>query len=344
METCGISICTVDWKAYHGGGNARFTLPTMIYAYQQPTFSKLVRTVAAYKRARECSMGVKPRFHRLLIGATGTGKSYLAGKVGRDLNWQVFEINMASWIVLGARQTPTWENLVVWLCNNAGLPKIIVLDEIDKINGSDSWTRYLRAEIFDLLDGKVTQQTEKEDYDLSVAAKSLNETLIFGCGAFQDAFEASPSLGFKSEPNKPLTSNDISKHLPRELVNRFDSELLILPELTRKDYEKMLEDVRPNVPSAVYDHIEAMGAQQIELALDNKTSARFIENLVAQAFYTLSATDVTSPVPAKEPEPEPEPEFDPWELSGEELEPEQAEDVDTCERMSLLEKIGLQKS
>jgi hypothetical protein len=266
----------------------------MIYSYQRQVYEKLRRTVAAHKRSREHNMGVKPRFHRLVIGPSGSGKSHIAGLVGRELKWNVLEINTGSWIVLGAKETPTWKGVVEWLIESEGAPRMIILDEIDKIQGHDSWTRYLRAELFDLLDGKVTQHTEDPAFPQALAQRFLQDTLIIGCGAFQEAFDQRPEVGFNGKDQTPSTSRDIAKYLQRELVNRFDSELLILPELAREDYQKMISDIRPHVPSAAYDIIDSIAESKIDDAVANKTSARFVESLLASAFYELSADDIIS--------------------------------------------------
>ena len=261
----------------------------MIYDYQKPVYDKLVRTAVAHNAMLGEKLPVRARFHRLVIGESGSGKSYLAEQVGKELNWNTLKINTASWVVLGARETPTWHKIVQWLCDGDKAPRLLILDEVDKVEGSDSWTRYLRAELFDLLDGHVTQQTFDDDVSEITARKELKKLLVFACGAFQVAFETKPTMGFNGKEQTPNSSNHLAQHLQRELVNRFDNELLVLPELKEKDYMDMIHQLVHHLPSAHFDLLLEFGKKRIPEAVNTKSAARFIENVLAEVYYHLTA-------------------------------------------------------
>ena len=257
----------------------------MIYDYQQEAYQKLFRTAIAHKIALRKTLPVQPRFHKLIIGSSGSGKTHLAKKVAEVLNWRVLTLNMAGWVVLGAREVPTWHTVGEWLSESQpDEPQMIILDEIDKVSGADSWTRYLRAEVYSLVDGLVPPQVMPKDVSPQTFKEAIRQTLIFGCGAFQDAFEAKPSAGFVSSIEYPTRSNDLAKHLARELVNRFDSEIIILPHLTEKDYARIVDETLPKLPDDISKIVKKIAPGMIEDAVLNKSGARFIENLISAAY------------------------------------------------------------
>jgi hypothetical protein len=257
----------------------------MIYDYQQEAYQKLFRTAIAHKIAMGKDLPVSPRFHKLVIGPSGSGKTHLAKRVAQVLNWRVLTLNMAGWVVLGARETPTWHTVAEWLSeSHPDEPQMIILDEIDKVWGQDSWTRYLRAEVYSLVDGLVPPQVIPPNIGGDTFRDSIKQTLIFGCGAFQDAFEVKPTAGFSSTIDLPSSSNDLSKHLARELVNRFDSEIIILPDLKENDYQKMVDEALPTIPDDIGKIIKRIAPKLIDQAVTNKSGARFMENLLSSAY------------------------------------------------------------
>jgi AAA+ superfamily predicted ATPase len=257
----------------------------MIYDYQQKAYQKLFRTAIAHKIAMGKELPVYPRFHKLVVGPSGSGKTHLAKRIAEVLGWRVLTLNMAGWVVLGARETPTWHTVGEWLSETQpDEPQMIILDEIDKVSGIDSWSRYLRAEVYSLVDGLVPPQVIPPNITSATFADAIRQTLIVGCGAFQDAFEAKPSAGFISTTDYPTMSNDLAQHLARELVNRFDSEIIILPHLTQKDYQRMVDETIEQLPEDISTIIKRIAPSMIEDAVTNKSGARFIENLISSAY------------------------------------------------------------
>lgn len=257
----------------------------MIYDYQKEAYQKLFRTAIAHKIAMCKKLPVSPRFHKLVVGPSGSGKTHLAKLVAQVLGWRVLSLNMAGWVVLGARETPTWHTVGEWLSeSHPDEPQMIILDEIDKVSGEDSWTRYLRAEVYSLVDGQVPPQVVPDKIDGGTLSDAIKQTLIIGCGAFQNAFEAKPTAGFISTTDYPMISNDLAKHLARELVNRFDSEIIILPHLSKADYKRMVKEILPNLPTDIAAIIAEISPQMIDDAITNKLGARFMENLIAAAY------------------------------------------------------------
>lgn len=274
----------------------------MIYGYQREAYDALRRTLQAHLLSHGLQLPVKPRFHRLLIGSTGTGKSYIAGKVGEEMNWNTYHASVSNWVVLGARETPTMKGLVEWLADDKK-PHLFVLDELDKINGEDSWTRNVRVEIFSLVDGRFPFSSMSIDCDdnedpvekINKAEKNLKKAMFVGCGAFQWLFDEPASLGFGEKKEHKKSTSDLAKHLQRELVNRFDNDLLVLPTLTKSDYEELVDEILPHLPPDAAAIIKRIAPGRIEAALAAKSGARFVENLLAQAIYEITDADPIIP-------------------------------------------------
>jgi hypothetical protein len=210
-------------------------------------------------------------------------------------------VSASSWVVLGARETPTWATVADWL--EEFIPEdrgILILDEIDKVHGdTDPWSRYLRSELFGLLDGLLPPQVKARPNSKSIA-EALRRTLIIGCGTFQAAFEAKPSVGFL--PTNPQVSNldELSKFMHRELLNRFRPDLLILRPMDEDDYIGMLKAVVEAVPGAVAEKLVHAAELTLADAVRDKLGARWLEGVISSA-YIECVSESTHPTPAVPP-------------------------------------------
>jgi hypothetical protein len=82
------------------------------------------------------------------------GKSYLMKQLGKQIGAPVLLLNVSSWQPMGSREhTNTWTTIVSFLKKHDR--GIIVLDELDKLDGDEAWVGYVRLEIHDLLDGVI---------------------------------------------------------------------------------------------------------------------------------------------------------------------------------------------
>ena len=111
-----------------------------------------------------------------------------------------------------------------------------------------------------------------------------NKTMIIAAGAFQHLWEkrSRPTVGFGahagSEANPTL--DDLAKTLPRELINRFRAELLILPPLLDRDYRQMLERSAKKLPANLRERYLRLGKERIPEAARLHQGCRFLEELL----------------------------------------------------------------
>ncbi len=174
-----------------------------IAPHQEATFAALRRTAVAMLcgPAFWAQWPVRPRFHTLLVGSTGTGKSHLAHAIADTLELPIYAVSVPSWICLGARSAPqTLRTLVQWMKTSAA-GGIVLLDELDKIPAdTSSWTRSMTAEVYGLLDSRIPfeamRDSDDEDDEETIPASSYQQHkeaesrlrtrfFIIGAGAFQ---------------------------------------------------------------------------------------------------------------------------------------------------------------
>ena len=253
-------------------------------------YESLLRSARAHQLALENKLPIKVRLNKLVVGPTGTGKSFLAEQVANVLDWPVFKINASSWIIWGAREEPTWRTFSHWAARqNPKLPIVVILDELDKVSAgpvpSDSWSRHMVAELLCFLDYSIPPQLEDEQEhpdDPETLKDALNKTIIFGCGAFQD-FQETKSMGFREIEHAPRGLSDLSKHLPKELVNRF-SKVLVLPDMTKADYLASAEQTARRLPNWDARVFLSIAEEMVNQALSDKLGARFAELVLAELY------------------------------------------------------------
>jgi hypothetical protein len=114
-----------------------------------------------------------------------------------------------------------------------------------------------------------------------------HKTMIIGGAAFQSIWEdqSAPLLGFNPEPSSstPPQLHDLAKHLPRELINRFSSEIFILPTLTKNDYRTMIETMAENISDIWRKRFLELGMSRLDQAVRDKKGARYSEEILLAA-------------------------------------------------------------
>jgi len=267
----------------------------IILDHQLAAFEKLVAVATACFSIQRNTLPVNPRSNSLIIGPSGSGKTFLARAVAEEVGVEFLSISVSEWILLGASgrgAVMTWPLIFQFLLQNKGKSgAVIFVDEVDKIGGDSSWERFLRSEVFRLLDLQLPAGITNGDGDsvgrndhASVSEVLSNRTLLLAAGAFQGIWDerSRTKLGFGSQagPEPGLSPSTLVKTLPLELVNRFRGELVILPALGEADYRLMLERTAKEVPVYLRDTFMRLGLERIHEVARLQQGCRFLEELM----------------------------------------------------------------
>ncbi|MGC1481022.1 MAG: AAA family ATPase [Chthoniobacterales bacterium] len=202
----------------------------------------------AVKRLGRTFGGITPRTTALLVGLSGSGKSWVAENVAAMAGIRSFGATVGSWLIYGGRgETPTAERIRRHLRQHGA--SIIVIDEIDKVrmgkdDGNAGYFRCIWDEVMSLLDGRADRWPDWSEKDVA----ALRASHFVTAGAFQDVYRkelgAGPVLlAEEIESLEPVTFERISSAeiLPDELLNRLGSVIEIRPPETDEVAERMFE-------------------------------------------------------------------------------------------------------
>ena len=205
---------------------------------QQTAFCSLMETHHA--RAVQFK-GIRIRPHSLLVGMSGSGKTFVANLFARWRKIPCFSTTVGQWHLRGGTGgiRPTLDRLEELLRQG---PIVLVLDEIEKFRQTSTDNgNYFRA-VLDELMGVIEASPVLTD----TALVNLKESTILAAGAFQDLYRSKlgdVTFAEEIEDMEPLTFEDItaSGWLPDELVFRLGSLIEIRPPSAKEIEKEMLE-------------------------------------------------------------------------------------------------------
>jgi hypothetical protein len=271
----------------------------VILPYQKPIFDRLCTIARACLYVdRKSITALKLRANFLLLGPTGTGKTFLAKSIAREMQVPFLTVAVSDWIILGGNtrgSSVTWPTIVNFIKKHKNKKgAIIFIDELDKCYHDSNWNSFLRSEIFSLCDARTPlglndlDEEESDSINIDEVESFLShKTMIIGGAAFQSIWEdqSAPVLGFNPEPSSPNPPqlHDLAKHLPRELINRFSSEIFILPTLTKNDYRTMIETMAENISDIWRKRFLELGISRLDQAVRDKKGARYSEEILLAA-------------------------------------------------------------
>lgn len=291
-----------------------------VLEHQREAHDELVARAKAYFSGAWIGLPIKPRWASLVCGPTGTGKTTLAAMAAATLSSStgtggaglgtvsLIRLAAPNWMPCGAHQRGTRETVSVIAEHVAHHDRtILVIDEIDKLIGGgvvgiggDSWQSYVRAEIYDLLDGRWPTGLQPPDgpedehgctpeVPIPELTRRLNQCVyILGIGTFQSWFDSSQSrrsMGFGAEVNPlpdELTADIIAEKMPRELANRFHSGIIRLPELGETDYRRIAKEAEEKLPERLRKPFRTEVARRLPSAIAAKKGVRFLEEALVE--------------------------------------------------------------
>lgn len=293
-----------------------------VLEHQRQALDEIVSRARAFFRSDWRGLPIQPRWASLLVGSTGTGKTAVAAMAAEALSgtrsnsfpenstFSLLRVSAPSWMPVGAHNRGTKETISVIAAHVDQHDRtILVADEIDKLvagtggtaAGSDgSWQSYIRAELYDLLDDRWPVGMKDSDGDeLSATAidalttKLKTTVFVLGIGTFQSWFDGAGtrrSMGFGAETNPEtdeLSADIVAENLPRELANRFNSQLIRLPELRADDYHRIARETADKLPLRMQRAFRAEVERRIAGAISAKKGVRFLEEAIMEVLKNL---------------------------------------------------------
>ena len=189
------------------------------------------------KRAGVSAGGIKPSLNPLVIGSSGSGKSFTVRTLATQLKLPLFETTLGSWLPQGSKsEMPTARRLATFLRNEGRDGAILFIDEADKLRThaqNSDYSRHLLDEVMGLLSGIVERW---EGWSEETAQILREKTFIICAGTFQDLYKD------QAERSPDETWQQVSiedriweqQCLPEELLMRLSSSMIELqaPDLT----------------------------------------------------------------------------------------------------------------
>ncbi len=288
-----------------------------ILPYQQPVFDRLCATARACLCVDRSTLGLKLRANFLLIGPSGSGKSHIAREISKEMKVPFLSLTISDWILIGNTNRgnlATWPAIFEFIERHATAPGMIIfLDELDKCSHDTNYNSFLRVEIHGLADYRIPWNLTDSEGDAiepsRIAAVQwflTHKSMIVGGAAFQEIWDqrSQPSVGFiASETGGELPDlTDLVRKMPREIINRFSSDLFVLPAVTEADYHQMVDAVAQRIPEVWRKRFLELGHARIDIALRHQKGARYVEEILLAAIVAERASlanFVPLPAPAE---------------------------------------------
>jgi SpoVK/Ycf46/Vps4 family AAA+-type ATPase len=294
------------------------SIPITPLDHQKEALDEIIARAKAYYAGTWRKLPIRPRWHSLICGPTGVGKTALAVLATEATGASLLRLSAPGYMPCGAHQRGTRESITVIAEHVARHDRtMLVIDEIDKLvdtgvasgnggsstGGGDSWRSYIRGEIYDLADGRwpsglrPPEDEHCEEISLDVLTRKLRESVfVIGIGTFQDWYDCSSSqrsMGFSAETNPrrtQITADVVASRIPRELANRFNSDLIKLPDLQPGDYRKIALEAERKLPVDLQQAFRAEVNRRIQGAIDARRGVRFLEECIMQVLKNASMT------------------------------------------------------
>lgn len=276
-----------------------------VFPHQQRALDEIIRRARVFFDGRWMRIPIRPRFHTLLAGPTGVGKSHLAAVAAEAVSARLLRIAVPAWMPAGAHNRAVTETISHIAAEvSANDRTILFCDEIDKIyHGGNPWMEYIRNELYDLTDGRWPAGLKPEDDEggeirtkshfEQLTAKLRDSVFILASGTFQSFFDHSGSrrtIGFGVEHDGTgdgITARDIAERLPRELANRFNSGIVNIPQLLPEHYRIIAEQAGESLPKPMRPLFRTEVDNLIETAITAKKGVRFLEEAALEMLTKL---------------------------------------------------------
>lgn len=290
--------------------------------HQREAVAEITARAKAFFSGRWRGLNLTCRWHTLLVGGTGVGKSTLANLVAQACSAVPIRVATQGYMPSGAHNRGVRETIMIIAEHVASNPRtLLILDELEKLSGgigggrgaggvvgggnvADTWQTYIRGELQELTDGRWPAGLNLMNLDvpdiitLDKLTEKLRETVfILGIGTFQGVLDSTSwrTIGFSGSSANPegtqaISNDTVVEYLGRELGNRFHSSIVRLPELGAGDYHRIAAEAELKLPEDLREPFRREVVSRIPDAITNKKSVRFLEEALSAVLIHMPDT------------------------------------------------------
>lgn len=289
--------------------------------YQIDALNEITARARAYYSGRWKVLSLPSRWHTLMVGGTGVGKSTLANLAAKTCSAVPLRISTPGYMPSGAHNRGVRETIVVIAEHVVAHPRtFLIIDELEKISGgtgggrgaggggnvADSWQTYIRGELQEITDGRWPaglnlMNLEGPYINIEELTTKLRETVfILGIGTFQGVLDSASrrTIGFSGTCENPdgahaINSDTVVEYLGRELGNRFHTGIVRLPELKADDYHRLAKEAELKLPDNLREPFRREVGKRVADAIINKKSVRFLEEALSAVLIQMPEPEET---------------------------------------------------
>lgn len=271
--------------------------PVLLAPSQENAFAQLRALANVFFSTCWHDLPFRPRLTPLVVGPSGTGKSFLAQFLASTFSAGFLRISYGEWIPLGARSSPythAFDRVHRLLCECRRA--VIFIDELEKmrVDRMQEWSNCIMQELFLLLDRAPSITSQQSSWQPQAIQTLLHNTFIIGAGAWQEAWTTSRRAAFSDEPAEEETAAEIvrrieaSAKIPEELLKRFDGRLILIPHYTAEDFRHALAGHNQHVSPEL--HIE-ITPRLIEELVASRRNMRAVQETISQRLLQKASED-----------------------------------------------------
>lgn len=200
-----------------------------------------------------------PQKAKILIGGTGSGKTFIINEIAKILNLEIIRIDATSLVTTGYVGSNISTEIISGMISkgialNANKKFIILIDEFDKLakQNAEIKGKSILFELLTILESKFIKGQNSYKKDASQSEVSMQNVIFVFAGAFEGMISKQnvQQIGFKSNFNTTFskfnTEDIISYGIPREVMGRISTPI----ELNQITIET-LNDILFNSPKGL---------------------------------------------------------------------------------------------
>lgn len=274
--------------------------PVLLAPSQEKAFAQLRALGSVFFSTSWHGLPIQPRLTPLVVGPSGTGKSFLAQFLAKIFSAAFLRVSYGEWIPLGARSSPythAFDRIHRLLSENHRA--VIFIDELEKmrVDRAQEWSNCIMQELFLLLDRSPSITSQHSSWEPRAIQTLRFNTLIVGAGTWQEMWVSPRRAAFSDEPAEEESPAEIARRIeasgriPEELLKRFDGQFILIPHYTAEDFGNVLADHNAHVPPELRVEITP---DIVEELVASRRNMRAVQEAISRRLLQRASEDADS--------------------------------------------------